>query len=63
MSQIDLNTLVQESKTALQHGEQLGFSVNELSKNTFSLALEVQLLDARVRWMTEGMVEQLKVVV
>ncbi|EJD06985.1 uncharacterized protein FOMMEDRAFT_165630, partial [Fomitiporia mediterranea MF3/22] len=55
-----LVSLVLHSKKALQHGEQLCSRAHELMHGTSSLATDVLALDAKARWVVQGIMEQLK---
>ena len=56
-----LVSLVLHSKKALQHGEQLCSQAHELVHATPGLATDVLALDAKTRWVAQGILEQLKV--
>jgi hypothetical protein len=56
-----LVSLVLQSKKALQHGEQLCSKANTLSNTSAQTALDVLALDAKIRWITDAVLEQLKV--
>jgi hypothetical protein len=56
-----LVSLVLQSKKALQHGEQLCSRANSLSSASAQSALDVLALDAKVKWITDAVLEQLKV--
>lgn len=56
-----LASLLEQSKDALQKGQELGSIGDELSKNSTSLSFEAQIIDARLRWLTNGVMDQLKV--
>jgi hypothetical protein len=60
-SQPHLVSLVVQSKKALQHGEQLCSRANSLSNESAQCAMDVLALDAKIRWATEAVLEQLKV--
>ncbi|KZT39976.1 hypothetical protein SISSUDRAFT_984005 [Sistotremastrum suecicum HHB10207 ss-3] len=53
-------SLVSQSKKALQRGQQLCSVTSDLSQQSSQIALDVLNLDSRVRWITEGVIEQLK---
>ncbi|KAF9790384.1 autophagy-related protein 17 [Thelephora terrestris] len=53
-------TLVLQSKRALQHGEQLCLRASQLSSSSARNAVEVLTLDARVKWLSNAVLEQLK---
>ncbi|KAF5367435.1 hypothetical protein D9758_003802 [Tetrapyrgos nigripes] len=55
-----LVSLVLQSKKALQHGEQLCSRANNLSNASSQAAVDVLVLDAKVRWITDNVLEQLK---
>lgn len=54
-------SLVLQSKKALQNGEQLCLKANELSTASIQASVDVLVLDAKVRWITDNVLEQLKV--
>ncbi|KAJ6494746.1 autophagy-related protein 17 [Mycena vitilis] len=56
----NLVSLVLQSKKALQNGEQLCSRANDLSNASAQSAVDVLALDAKVRWITDGVLEQLK---
>lgn len=56
-----LVSLALQSKKALQHGEQLCTRASALSSDSAQAAMDVLALDAKVRWMTDTVLEQLKV--
>lgn len=56
-----LVSLVVQSKKALQHGEQLCSNARTTSMQSAQTAADVLALAAKVRWMTDAVVEQLKV--
>jgi autophagy-related protein 17 len=56
-----LVSLVLQSKKALQHGEQLCFRAQSQYNASAQETIEVLALDAKVRWIAEAIVEQLKV--
>lgn len=56
-----LVSLVLHSKKALQHGEQLCTRASELSRCSSQEAVELLALDAKVRWIAQGIQDQLKV--
>ncbi|KAF8223109.1 hypothetical protein L208DRAFT_1370346 [Tricholoma matsutake] len=58
-----LVTLVLQSKKALQHGEQLCSRAHAISNASARTAVDVVALDAKVRWVTEAVSEQLTLVV
>ncbi|KAE9401499.1 hypothetical protein BT96DRAFT_964986 [Gymnopus androsaceus JB14] len=53
-------SLVLQSKKALQNGEQLCLKANELSTASVQASVDVLILDAKVRWITDNVLEQLK---
>ncbi|KAF8557452.1 hypothetical protein OG21DRAFT_1407161 [Imleria badia] len=55
-----LVSLVLQSKKALQHGEQLCSKANALSNASAQCAVDVLALDAKVKWISEAIIEQLK---
>jgi hypothetical protein len=61
MTSQHLVSLVLQSKKALQHSEQLCSRANSLSNESSSCATEVLALDATVKWISDAVVEQLKV--
>ena len=56
-----LVSLVVQSKKALQHGEQLCLRASQLSSASARNAVDVLALDARVKWLSDAVSEQLKV--
>ncbi|KIJ52419.1 hypothetical protein M422DRAFT_222936 [Sphaerobolus stellatus SS14] len=56
-----LVSLVLQSKKALQHGEQLCSKAHELSQDSARQVVDVLALDAKLRWVKEGIIDQLKV--
>jgi autophagy-related protein 17 len=56
-----LVSLVLQSKKALQHGEQLCSRASSLSSSSAQSAIDVLALDAKVKWLSAAVVEQLKV--
>ncbi|KAJ7034962.1 autophagy-related protein 17 [Mycena alexandri] len=58
--QPDLVSLVLQSKKALQTGEQLCSRANDLSNASAQSVVDVLALDAKVRWITDGVLEQLR---
>jgi len=56
-----LNSLVLQSKKALQHGKQLCTHARAASNASAQAAIDVLALDAKIRWVVEAMVEQLRV--
>ncbi|KAI9568239.1 autophagy-related protein 17 [Boletus coccyginus] len=55
-----LVSLVLQSKKALQHGEQLCSKANALTNTSAQCAVDVFALDAKVKWISEAVIEQLK---
>ncbi|KAI6003417.1 autophagy-related protein 17 [Pisolithus marmoratus] len=55
-----LVSLVLQSKKALQHGEQLCSKANTLTNASAQCAVDVLALDAKVKWVGEAVIEQLK---
>ncbi|KIK12969.1 hypothetical protein PISMIDRAFT_18328 [Pisolithus microcarpus 441] len=55
-----LVSLVVQSKKALQHGEQLCSKANSLTNASAQCAVDVLALDAKVKWVSEAVIEQLK---
>ncbi|CAL1716570.1 unnamed protein product [Somion occarium] len=55
-----LVSLVLQSKKALQHGEQLCSRARSLSSTSAETAGDVIALDAKLRWVTSAVIEQLK---
>ncbi|EKM58196.1 uncharacterized protein PHACADRAFT_116910 [Phanerochaete carnosa HHB-10118-sp] len=55
-----LVSLVLQSKKALQQGEQLCANARTVSMQSAQIAVDVLALDAKVRWMTDAVLEQLK---
>ncbi|KAF9061421.1 autophagy-related protein 17 [Rhodocollybia butyracea] len=53
-------SLVLQSKKALQNGEQLCLKANELSTASAQASIDVLILDSKVRWITDNVLEQLK---
>ena len=56
-----LVSLVLQSKKALQHGEQLCSKAHELSSASLPSSVDIFALDAKVRWLSDAIIEQLKV--
>ncbi|KAJ7650373.1 autophagy protein Apg17-domain-containing protein [Roridomyces roridus] len=56
----ELLSLVLHSKTALESGEQLCSRANDLSNASAQSVVDVLALDAKVRWITDGVLEQLR---
>ncbi|KAG5721930.1 Autophagy-related protein 17 [Termitomyces sp. T112] len=57
-----LVSLVLQSKQALQNGEQLCSRAHVVSNASANISVNVVALDAKVRWVTEAVGEQLKLV-
>ncbi|KIM84999.1 hypothetical protein PILCRDRAFT_67316 [Piloderma croceum F 1598] len=55
-----LVSLVLQSKKALQHGEQLCSRANSLSNASAQCAVDILALDAKVRWISDAVLDQLK---
>ncbi|OCH95414.1 hypothetical protein OBBRIDRAFT_720633 [Obba rivulosa] len=55
-----LVSLVLQSKKALQHGELLCSRASKLSSSSAQVAVDVLALDAKVRWLSNAMLEQLE---
>ncbi|KAG0705672.1 autophagy-related protein 17 [Suillus ampliporus] len=55
-----LVSLVLQSKKALQHGQQLCSKANSLSNASAQCSVDVLALDAKVKWITEAVLEQFK---
>ncbi|KAJ3874023.1 autophagy-related protein 17 [Lentinula edodes] len=53
-------SLVLQSKKALQEGEQICSKANELSATSTQTSIDVLILDAKVKWITDNVLEQLK---
>ncbi|KIK95290.1 hypothetical protein PAXRUDRAFT_827175 [Paxillus rubicundulus Ve08.2h10] len=60
VGQPHLVSLVLQSKKALQHGEQLCSKANTLTNASAHCALDVLALGAKVKWISEAVLEQLK---
>jgi autophagy-related protein 17 len=56
-----LVSLVLQSTKALQKGQQLCSRANDLSNASAQSAVDVLALDAKVAWITDAVLEQLKV--
>ena len=54
-------SLVLHAKNALQEGQQLCTRASSLSTSSAQAAVDVLALDAQVRWMSEAVLDQLKV--
>lgn len=54
-------SLVLQSKKALQHGEHFCLRASQLSSTSARNAVDVLTLDARVKWLSDAVLEQLKV--
>jgi autophagy-related protein 17 len=57
-----LVTLVLQSEKALQHGEALCLRANTLSNLSANEAFDVLALNAKVKWITNAVSQQLKVI-
>lgn len=55
-----LVSLVLQSKKALLHGQQICSHAHACSNSSARAAVDVLALDAKVRWISEAVVEQLK---
>jgi autophagy-related protein 17 len=53
-------SLVVQSKKALQQGESLCTRANEMCRASSQLVVDTLALDAKVKWMTDGVLEQLR---
>ncbi|KAI0768076.1 autophagy protein Apg17-domain-containing protein [Trametes elegans] len=53
-------SLVLQAKKALQQGEQLCHNASTLSSSSAQISVDVLALDAQVRWMSEAVLDQLK---
>ncbi|KIM68433.1 hypothetical protein SCLCIDRAFT_1209247 [Scleroderma citrinum Foug A] len=60
VEQPHLVSLVLQSKKALQHGQQLCSNANILTNASAQHAVDVLALDAKIRWISEAVIEQLK---
>lgn len=58
--QRDILSLTLRSRKALDHTKTLCTRADSLAKSSTELVLEVCAVDAKVRWVTEGITEQLK---
>jgi autophagy-related protein 17 len=56
-----LVSLVLQSQKALQHGEQLCTRAHTASNASAQAAVDVLALEAKIKWVVEAVVEQLKV--
>ena len=56
-----LVSLVLESEKALQHGQQVCARAQERYNASAQEAVDVLALDAKVRWISDAIIEQLKV--
>ncbi|KAJ7581262.1 autophagy-related protein 17 [Mycena floridula] len=59
-SQPHLASLALQSKKALQYGEQLCSRAKDISSASAQSAVDVLAVDAKVRWLTEAIIDQLK---
>lgn len=57
----NLLSLVLHSKKALQHGQQLCLSARDIQRKTADAAVDILALDAKVKWISQGIQDQLKV--
>ncbi|KAI0058213.1 hypothetical protein BV25DRAFT_1919577 [Artomyces pyxidatus] len=57
---LNLVSLVLQSKKALQQGEALCSRANQVSHTSAQDAFEVLALDAKIQWISEAVIEQLK---
>ncbi|KAF8626129.1 hypothetical protein AX15_005077 [Amanita polypyramis BW_CC] len=55
-----LVSLVIQSKKALQHGEQLCSKAHTVSSTSTQTSIDILALDAKVKWLSDAIVEQLK---
>ncbi|KAF9453428.1 hypothetical protein P691DRAFT_719521 [Macrolepiota fuliginosa MF-IS2] len=55
-----LVSLVLQSKKALQHGQQICSRAHACSNASAKAAIDVLALDAKVRWMSEAVIDQLR---
>ncbi|GJJ08146.1 hypothetical protein Clacol_002354 [Clathrus columnatus] len=55
-----LVSLVLQSKKALQQGEQLLLRAHDLTITSSNHVVDVLALDAKIRWITQGIMEQIK---
>lgn len=60
-TQVDVLSLVLRSKKALDHTKTLCLHADVLAKESTQLALDVCAVDAKVRWGSEMIMEQIKV--
>ncbi|OBZ72535.1 Autophagy-related protein 17 [Grifola frondosa] len=58
--QAHVSSLVAKSQQALQHGELLCLRASELSASSAQSAADMLALDAKVRWITNAVLEQLQ---
>ncbi|KAJ7274517.1 autophagy-related protein 17 [Mycena haematopus] len=56
----DIASLVLQSKKALKNGEQLCSRANDVSNASAQSTVDVLALDAKVRWLSDGVLEQLR---
>lgn len=54
-------SLVLQSKKALQHGKTLCSRASDLSNSSAQDALDILALNAKVKWLSDAVLEQLKV--
>lgn len=57
----NLVSLVLQSRKALQHGEALCHRASSLENASAQTALDVLALNAKVKWVSDAVLEQLKV--
>ncbi len=60
-TQPHLVSLVLQSKKALQQGEQLCSRAHDISNASAQAAVDVFALDAKVKWISQAVIQQLKV--
>lgn len=60
-TQPHLVSLVLQSKKALQQGEQLCSKAHDISNSSAQAAVDVFALDAKVKWISNAVMQQLKV--
>ena len=54
-------SLVLQSKKALQHGEEVCSEAQTLANASAQVVVDVLTLDAKVRWISDSVLDQLKV--
>lgn len=57
----DLVTLVVQSKKALQQAEAVCSGTNNVAKQSTSLIVDILATEAKVKWLSDGVAEQLQV--